>query len=89
MKTIIKFLKFIKSYWKYIYQSVILGIILTLVSIPVPWLTKILIDTVLPTKNYKLLYFVLLSIFAFSFTIAFLSIKISLFIKKENTVTYS
>ena len=50
----------IKPYWKQILQSTIAGILIMLLSIPGPMLTKVLIDDVYPHQDTDLLTFVLI-----------------------------
>ncbi|MCK5598758.1 peptidase domain-containing ABC transporter [bacterium] len=61
-----RFSKLIRPYWGNIVQSIVLGIIITILSLPIPWFTKILIDTVYPESNVDLLYFILLTLLLFS-----------------------
>ena len=65
MNPIFKFAKLLKPYRKFIAESILSGIFLTLLGLPGPWLTKILIDSVYPTGDYSLLHFVLILVFAF------------------------
>jgi ABC-type bacteriocin/lantibiotic exporter with double-glycine peptidase domain len=50
----------IKPYWKQILQSTLAGILIMLLSIPGPMLTKVLIDEVYPHRDTDLLTFVLI-----------------------------
>ena len=61
-----RFSRLIRPYWGNIVQSIDLGIIITILSLPIPWFTKILIDTVYPESNVDLLYFILLTLLLFS-----------------------
>ena len=61
-----RFSKLIRPYWGNIVQSIVLGIIITILSLPIPWFTKILIDTVYPESNVDLLYFILLTLLLFT-----------------------
>ncbi len=61
-----RFSKLIRPYWGNIVQSIVLGIIITILSLPIPWFTKILIDTVYPESNVNLLYFILLTLLLFT-----------------------
>jgi len=65
MNPLFKFAKLLKPYRKFIAESILSGIFLTLLGLPGPWLTKILIDSVYPTGDYSLLHFVLILVFAF------------------------
>ena len=60
---ILKFLNLIRPYWKNITVFIITGIILTVLSLPYPWLTKILVDDVMLRQDRSLLYVLLLSTF--------------------------
>jgi len=56
----------LKPYKKFLYESILTGLMLSLLSIPGPWFTKILIDDVYTTGKHSLLYFVVLLILSFS-----------------------
>jgi ABC-type bacteriocin/lantibiotic exporter with double-glycine peptidase domain len=49
----------LRPYWGFVAQSLLVGAMLTLLSLPGPYLTKILIDQVHPHLDFGLLYFVL------------------------------
>ena len=49
----------LRPYWGFLAQSLLVGVMVTLLSLPGPYLTKILIDQVHPHTDFGLLYFVL------------------------------
>jgi ABC-type bacteriocin/lantibiotic exporter with double-glycine peptidase domain len=58
--------RILRPYKKFLFESVLTGLMLSLLSIPGPWLTKILIDDVYTTGEHSLLYFIVLLILSFS-----------------------
>ena len=58
-KNIIKFLGLIRPYWKNIIVFILTGLVLTILSLPYPWLTKIMIDDVMLRQDNSLLYVIL------------------------------
>jgi len=56
---IIRFLRLIRPYWKHIAEAVLTGPMVTLLALPGPWLTKVLIDDVLYSGDKNLLVLVL------------------------------
>ncbi|MBW2603516.1 MAG: ABC transporter ATP-binding protein [Deltaproteobacteria bacterium] len=65
--------RILKPYKKFLFESVLTGLMLSLLSIPGPWLTKILIDDVYTTGEHSLLYFIVLLILSFSLFQALMS----------------
>ena len=63
LQNVLKFLVLIKPYWKNIAVFIISGLILTLLSLPFPWLTKMMIDDVMLRQDQSLLYVILISTF--------------------------
>ena len=63
MRDILRFLKLIRRHWGVLSKATLSGILLTLLSMPVPYLTRVLVDRVLPTRNQELLYLILILIF--------------------------
>ena len=59
----LKFLILIKSYWKNILVFIITGLVLTILSLPYPWLTKIMIDDVMLRQDSSLLLGIVFTIF--------------------------
>ena len=51
----------LRSYWSHVGQSIAVGVILVLFTLPGPYVTKLLIDNVYPNSDASLLQFVLLS----------------------------
>jgi len=49
----------LRPYWGFVAQSLLVGAMVTLLSLPGPYLTKILVDQVHPHADFGLLYFVL------------------------------
>jgi ABC-type bacteriocin/lantibiotic exporter with double-glycine peptidase domain len=62
-RNILKFLVLIRPYWKNIIVFIFSGLILTLLSLPYPWLTKLMIDDVMLRQDTSLLYVILISTF--------------------------
>jgi ABC-type bacteriocin/lantibiotic exporter with double-glycine peptidase domain len=60
---ILKFLVLIRPYWKNIIVFIFSGLILTLLSLPYPWLTKLMIDDVMLRQDTSLLYVILIGTF--------------------------
>jgi len=58
-RNMIKFFVLIKAYWKNIIVFILTGLVLTLLSLPYPWLTKIMIDDVMLRQDNSLLYVIL------------------------------
>lgn len=56
---IFKFLVLLKPYRKNIIVFILTGLVLTLISSPYPWLTKIMIDNVMLRQDNSLLYVIL------------------------------
>ncbi len=72
-QTLFSFLALIRPYWKSISVFVLSGLMLTLLSLPFPWLTKLLIDDVLLRQDASLLHVVLIVTFLLSLTRALLA----------------
>ena len=60
MRQIFKIIKMLRPYWRFIFQSLLVGIMVMFLRIPGPYITKILIDDVYPHKDYTLLTFILI-----------------------------
>jgi ABC-type bacteriocin/lantibiotic exporter with double-glycine peptidase domain len=58
-QNILKFAVLLKPYWKNIIVFILTGLVLTLLSLPYPWLTKIMIDDVMLRQDNSLLYVIL------------------------------
>ena len=50
----------LRPYWRFIFQSLLVGIMVMFLRIPGPYITKVLIDDVYPHKDYTLLTFILI-----------------------------
>lgn len=70
-KNIIAFYLLMRPYWRNIAVFVLTGLLLTLLSLPYPWFTKILIDDVLLRQDDSLLYVIVGVTFALTVTRAF------------------
>ncbi len=62
-RNIVKFLVLIRPYWKNIIVFIFSGLILTFLSLPYPWLTKLMIDDVMLRQDTSLLYVILIGTF--------------------------
>lgn len=60
MRQILKIIKMLRPYWRFIFQSFLVGIMVMFLQIPGPYITKVLIDDVYPHKDYTLLTFILI-----------------------------
>ena len=60
MRQILKIIKMLRPYWRFIFQSILVGIMVMFLQIPGPYITKVLIDDVYPHKDYTLLTFILI-----------------------------
>jgi len=52
-------LTLLRPYWRYLAQSLMVAVMVTALSLPGPYLTKLLVDEVYPHQDYGLLYFLL------------------------------
>ncbi len=62
-RNILKFFVLIRPYWKNIIVFIFSGLILTLLSLPYPWITKVMIDDVMLRQDASLLYVILIGTF--------------------------
>lgn len=60
MNHILQIVRLLRPYWRFIAQSLLVGVMITFLSLPGPFITKLLIDEVFPHRDYSLLYFVLI-----------------------------
>ena len=60
MKQIIKIIRLLGPYWKFLLQSLLVGLMVLLLQIPGPYITKILIDDVYPHRDFSLMTFILI-----------------------------
>ena len=58
-QNIVKFSVLLRPYWKNILIFIFTGLVLTVLSLPYPWLTKIMIDDVMLRQDNSLLYVVI------------------------------
>ena len=58
-QNILKFAVLLRPYWKNIIIFIITGLVLTFLSLPYPWLTKLMIDDVMLRQDNSLLYVIL------------------------------
>ncbi len=61
MNQILQIARLLRPYWRYVGQSLLVGIMAVFLGLPGPYITKLLIDHVYPNEDFSLLYFVLLS----------------------------
>ncbi|MEW6753248.1 MAG: peptidase domain-containing ABC transporter [Candidatus Latescibacterota bacterium] len=61
MSGLLDVLRLVRPYWRAIAQSLLAGGVLMLLSLPGPYLTKLLVDDVFPHADFSLLHFVLLA----------------------------
>jgi len=71
MKQIIKIIRLLRPYWKFLLQSLLVGLMVMLLQIPGPYITKILIDDVYPHKDFTLMTFILILSAIFSVSMGF------------------
>lgn len=60
MGQILQVVRLLRPYWRFIAQLLLIGIMVTFLSLPGPYITKLLIDDVYPHTDYTLLNFVLI-----------------------------
>lgn len=60
MNQVLQIVRLLHPYWRFIGQSLLVGAMISLLSLPGPYLTKMLIDDVYPHQDFALLDFVLL-----------------------------
>ena len=60
MRQILKIIRLLRPYWSFIFQSLLVGIMVMFLQIPGPYITKVLIDDVFPHKDYTLMTFILI-----------------------------
>ena len=59
MHQILKIVKLLRPYWRFIFQALLVGILIMFLQIPGPYITKLLIDDAFPHKDFTLMTFVL------------------------------
>ena len=60
MKPIIQIIRLLRPYWRYIFQALFVSILFIFLSLPGPFITKLLLDKVYPNKDFILLYYILI-----------------------------
>ena len=60
MNQIYQIILFIKPFWRFIAKSLLVSILIMLLGIPGPYITKLMIDNVYPNEDFTLLHFVLI-----------------------------
>ena len=58
-QNILKFAVLLRPYWRNIFVFIITGLVLTILALPYPWLTKLMIDDVMLRQDNSLLYVIL------------------------------
>ncbi len=79
MKQIIKIVRLLRPYWKFISQTILVGLLIMLLQIPGPYITKILIDDVYPHKDFTLMSFILILSAVLSLGLGFTNVLSSYF----------
>ena len=69
MRQILQVVRLLRPYWHCIAQLLLIGIMVTFLTLPGPYITKLLIDDVYPHTDYTLLNFVLIIGAVFSITL--------------------
>ena len=67
MQQFIKFLKLLVPYKKYLFENLISSLFITLLTLPLPLLSKFIFDEVIPNQNISLLEFILILSLIFTF----------------------
>lgn len=70
MHQILKIIRLLRPYWRFIFQSLLVGIVVMLLQIPGPYITKVLIDDAYPHKDFTLMTFVLILTAVFSISLS-------------------
>ena len=60
MRSVGKILSLLKPYWAQLFQALLAAILIAAISLPGPYLTKVLIDDVYPHQDFGLLYCLLI-----------------------------
>lgn len=85
MEKILSILTLIKDYKKYFIQSLVVSIIFIFLGMPGPYLTKLLIDKVYPTRSFNLLYFIVFATFFMGLITTFIGFFHSYFMTSIGT----
>ena len=79
MKQIIQIIRLLRPYWRFMGQTLLVGIMMMLFQIPGPYFTKLLIDDVYPHRDFTLLAFAMVLGAVFSIGIGGVSFLSSYF----------
>ena len=79
MNQIIKIVRLLRPYWKFISQTILVGLLIMLLQIPGPYITKVLIDDVYPHKDFTLMSFILILSAVLSLGVGFTNVLSSYF----------
>ena len=60
MKSVTKIITLLRPYWAQLLQALLAAILIAVISLPGPYLTKVLIDDVYPHQDFSLLYCLLI-----------------------------
>jgi ABC-type bacteriocin/lantibiotic exporter with double-glycine peptidase domain len=60
MTEILRIVRLLRPYWRYIAQSLMVALLLLLLQIPGPYFTKLLIDDAYPNRDLSLMSFALI-----------------------------
>ena len=60
MTSVVKILRLLRPYWSQLLQALLAAILIAAISLPGPYLTKVLIDDVYPHEDFGLLYCLLI-----------------------------
>lgn len=61
MRQIMKIIRLLRPYWRFIFQSFLVGVMIMFLQIPGPYITKVLVDDVFPHKDHTLMTFILIA----------------------------
>jgi ABC-type multidrug transport system fused ATPase/permease subunit len=59
MSQVLQIIGMVRPYWRFLAQSLLVGLVILFLSLPGPYLTKLLIDEAFPRQDFGLLYFLL------------------------------
>ncbi|MFL5380926.1 MAG: ABC transporter ATP-binding protein [Longimicrobiaceae bacterium] len=68
-----RLLRLVRRYWGALFKGMVLGVVLGLMAMAVPYLSKLLIDEVYPSGNLSLMHLLVLGILAVNVASAFMS----------------
>ena len=79
MNQIIKIIRLLRPYWRFISQTFLVGLLVIFLQIPGPYITKVLIDDVYPHKGFTLMSFILILSAVLSLGLGFTNVLSSYF----------